>query len=120
MLNLLAINSYAVYVSNNVRNKKKPVSRRDFVMKMGDQLMEPWLRQRLQTVTLRREIKTMIQDILGESSNDELPVQPTTNVRKICYLCPSKARRMTKHYCVKCKKAICGPHNVDMCTKCLY
>ncbi|XP_049870304.1 uncharacterized protein LOC126369782 [Pectinophora gossypiella] len=119
MLNLSIINAYVVYVSNNVRNNKKPMSRRDFVIKLGDQLMEPWLRQRLQTVTLRRDIKVMIQDILGESSDLEAPVPSVSNVRKICYLCPSKARRMTKHRCIKCKQALCGPHNVDICSRCI-
>ncbi|XP_049880307.1 uncharacterized protein LOC126376804 [Pectinophora gossypiella] len=80
MLNLSIINAYVVYVSNNVRNNKKPMSRRDFVIKLGDQLMEPWLRQRLQTVTLRRDIKVMIQDILGESSDLEAPVPSVSNV----------------------------------------
>ncbi|CAG5015313.1 unnamed protein product [Parnassius apollo] len=84
-----SINAYAIYVSNDLRNKKKPTLRRHFVMKMGDQLMDPWLRERLQTVTLRRNIKVMIKDILGESSEPELPVHSVTNVRKICYLCPS-------------------------------
>lgn len=119
MLNLSTINAYAVHISNNVRNKKKPMSRRDFVMKVGDQLMEPWLRQRIQTVTLRRDIKVMIKDILGDSSNLESPVHTVTNVRKICYLCPSRARRMTKHRCMKCKNAICGSHNVDICSSCV-
>ncbi|XP_045489690.1 piggyBac transposable element-derived protein 4-like [Pieris rapae] len=119
MLNLSSINAYVIHVSNNVRNNKKPMSRRDFVMKIGDQLMEPWLRQRIQTVTLRRDIKVMIQDILGDSSNIEAPVPSASNVRKICYLCPSKARRMTKHRCMKCKNAICGSHNVDMCSSCV-
>lgn len=119
MLNLSSINAYAIYVSNNVRNKKKPMSRRDFVMKLGDQLMEPWLRQRLQTVSLRRNLRVMIEDILGESSTVEALVPSTSNARKICYLCPSKARRMTKHRCTRCRKAICGPHNVDMCSHCV-
>ncbi|CAK1587396.1 unnamed protein product [Parnassius mnemosyne] len=61
---VVSINAYAVYVSNDLRNKKKPTLRRNFVMKMGNQLMDPWLRERLQTVTLRRDIKVMIKDIL--------------------------------------------------------
>ncbi|XP_067142487.1 LOW QUALITY PROTEIN: piggyBac transposable element-derived protein 4-like [Centruroides vittatus] len=91
ILNLLAINSYAIYVSNNLRNKKKPMSLRDFFMKMGDQLMEPWLRQQLQTVTLRRDIRTMIQDILGDVPSVEAPTHSASNPCKVCYLCPSKA-----------------------------
>ncbi|CAH0397106.1 unnamed protein product [Chilo suppressalis] len=86
------------------RELQKPIDlRRDFVIKMGDQLMDPWLRERLQTVTLRHDIKVMLKDILGESSEPEYPVYSVTNVRKICYLCPSKARRMTKHRSIKCK-----------------
>ncbi|CAH2089672.1 unnamed protein product [Euphydryas editha] len=81
--------------------------------------MEPWQRQRLQTVTLRRQIKVMIQDILGEPSYIEAPINPSSNVRKICYLCASYARRMTKHRCLRCKQAICGPHNVHMCCRCI-
>lgn len=63
MLNLSIINSYVIYLYNNVRNRTSKLNRRDFVMKIGDQLVEPWLKQQLQTVTLRRNIKNMIQDI---------------------------------------------------------
>lgn len=118
MLNLSIINSYVIYLYNNVRNRTSKLNRRDFAMKIGDQLVEPWLKQRLQIVTLRRNIKNMIQDILGIVSDAEAPTPSTSNVRKICYLCPLKARRMSKHRCIKCKNAICGPHNVDMCSNC--
>ncbi|KAJ8716045.1 hypothetical protein PYW08_014324 [Mythimna loreyi] len=74
---------------------------------------------RLLRLLTQRYLWVMIEDILGESSTVEAPLPSTSNARKICYLCPSKARRMTKHRCTRCGKAICGPHNVDMCSHCL-
>lgn len=118
-LNLCTINAYVIYVSNNVRNKTKPMSRRDFVLKLSDELMAPWLQQRKQTPTLRRQVKNMIDDILGIAPDTESPGPSTSSGKKKCYLCPSKLRRMTKYRCTKCKYAICGSHNVDICTRCI-
>ncbi|OWR42092.1 transposase, partial [Danaus plexippus plexippus] len=76
--------------------------------------MEPWRRQRLQTVSMIRDLRVTVRDILGQSSTLEASIPSTSNARKICYMCPSKARRTTKNRCSRCRKAICGLVNVDV------
>lgn len=54
-LNISMINSYAVYVSNLIRERKKPLKRREFALQMANELMKPWLLERYNTVTLKRD-----------------------------------------------------------------
>lgn len=119
---------------------QKIMIRRDFMKKMHSQLVEPWLKIRLEKLTMPTHVKNKIKDILGaktdegqgegqvdgqgvgqsSSSNDLQPVEaPNVRKRKVCGLCSYKKRRMTKSYCSKCNTAICGEHKVDFCIKCV-
>ncbi|CAG5018509.1 unnamed protein product [Parnassius apollo] len=110
---------------------QKLMNRRDFMKKMHSQLVEPWLKIRLEIRTMPTHIKNKIANILGsghdegqgqsqpQSSNDLQPTEaPNSRKRKICGLCSYTKRRMTKSSCAKCNSAICGEHKVDFCSKC--
>ncbi|XP_047506781.1 piggyBac transposable element-derived protein 4-like [Pieris napi] len=118
VLNLCLINSYVIYVSNMVRERQKPMRRRSFVQSLADKLIEPWLRERYNTVTLRRDIKASIKDILKIEDATPSTSQAQQNKRKICSFCPYKKHRMTKYVCSRCKTAICGEHTVPVCADC--
>lgn len=64
IINLSIVNAYVIYVSNEIRNGKKPMKRRNFALKMADELMKPWLKERFSTVTLQRNLKQIISEIL--------------------------------------------------------
>lgn len=128
MMNISCINSYIIYCHNASVQGIKVIPRRDFMKKLHSQLVEPWLKIRLQIRTMPTHIKDKITHILGvkndegqtqghpSSSND---VESALNrKRKVCGLCSYKKRRMTKSYCKKCDTAICGEHKVDFCIKC--
>lgn len=118
MLHLCVINMYVIYVSNMARQRQKPLKRRAFVQNLADNLIEPWLRERYETVTLRRDIKAIIKDILKIESVVPSTLQTQPNKRKICSVCPYQKHRMTKVSCHSCGKAICVEHTIPVCSEC--
>jgi hypothetical protein len=119
MINACLVNSYIIYVHNMIKTKEKPLSRRDFAKKVCEDLMAPWLRERLSVPTLQRSLKRKIEDVLGEDGPvAELEVQEGQK-RKICAYCPSKKRRMTRFQCYSCKKYMCLEHQAKVCTNCV-
>ncbi|CAK1594579.1 unnamed protein product [Parnassius mnemosyne] len=118
ILNLSIVNAYVIYVSNAIRNGKKPLKRRPFALEMADELMKPWLQERYQTVSLQRNLKHIIAEILKIHDPQEGPSQEVPRTRKTCSYCPAKKRRMTTNFCKGCKKAICREHIVSMCNHC--
>ncbi|CAK1602300.1 unnamed protein product [Parnassius mnemosyne] len=118
ILNLSIVNAYVIYVSNAIRNGKKPLKRRPFALEMADELMKPWLQERYQTVCLQRNLKHIIAEILKIHDPQEGPSQEVPRTRKTCSYCPAKKRRMTTNFCKGCKKAICREHIVSMCNHC--
>lgn len=131
MMNIACINSYILYCHNASVQGEKVLPRRDFMKKLHSQLVEPWLKIRLEIRTMPTHTKNKITEILfpnndenqGQSqpsaTNDLQPAEaPTSNKRKACGLCSYKKRRMTKSVCAKCNTAICGEHKVDFCIKC--
>ncbi|CAG4981663.1 unnamed protein product [Parnassius apollo] len=81
------INAYAVYVCNMIRDHKKPLKRREFALQMADELIKPWLLERYNTVTLQRDVKKSIGDILNIEVPQESCVQELHKTRKICGFC---------------------------------
>lgn len=118
ILNLSLVNAYVIYVSNAIRNGKKPMKRRLFALEMADDMMKPWLEERYQTVTLPRNLKQSIAEILKINDPPEGSSQDVPRTRKTCSYCPAKKRRMTTTFCKGCKKAICREHVVAMCNHC--
>lgn len=133
MMNISCINSYIIYCHNASVQGQRLISRRDFMKKLHSQLVEPWLKHRLEIRTMPTHIKNKISDILGVRHDEGLP-RHSSNLqavasssasdasnnrkRKSCGLCPYTKRRMTKSSCAKCSVAICGEHKIDFCTKC--
>lgn len=122
ILNMAFINSYIIYCDNVISKKEKPLGRRDFMKKLSNSLMIPWMETRQQMLTLPTNIKEKISSILPKR-RAEPPTQdegiPEPKKRKYCAYCPSKLRRMTKTICDRCKNPICGEHKFSACPKCL-
>ncbi|GBP10801.1 hypothetical protein EVAR_6343_1 [Eumeta japonica] len=75
------------------------MKRRPFALQMADDLMKPWLQERYQTVTLQRNLKLIIAEILKINDPQEGPSHDVPKTRKICNICPAKKRRMTTTFC---------------------
>jgi hypothetical protein len=117
ILNMAIINSYVIYVHNNVKLGRKPTSRRCFVKDVSEKLTEPWLRKRREVPTLKRCLKRKIAEILGDSPTIDTP-GPSGTQKKICGYCNYKKRRMTRFQCKQCKKYMCMDHRGLMCVEC--
>ncbi|CAK1591031.1 unnamed protein product [Parnassius mnemosyne] len=89
-VNISIINTYVVYVCNMIQDHKKPLKRREFALQMADELIKPWLLERYNTVTLQRDVKKSIRDILNIEVPQESCVQELHKTRKICGFCPAK------------------------------
>ncbi|XP_026486439.1 piggyBac transposable element-derived protein 4-like [Vanessa tameamea] len=90
ILNLTIVNAYVIHVSNAIRNGTKPMKRRPFALQMADDLMKPWLQKRYQTVTLQRNLKLIIAEILKINDSQEGPSHDVPKTRKTCNICPAK------------------------------
>ncbi|XP_022207389.2 uncharacterized protein LOC111064037 [Nilaparvata lugens] len=118
MVNSTLVNAYVIYVHNTVKEKKKPINRREFAKQVCEELTKPHLQNRIEVPTLRKNLKTNIGEILGTEAGQSDPELHGQAERKICAFCPSKIRRMTRFSCFKCKKFHCLQHQSKMCTNC--
>ncbi|KAK9744972.1 Transposase IS4 [Popillia japonica] len=120
LLDISVVNSYILHqcYKNNPIIKEKSV----FGMRLAMQLVEDHMRRRrrLTMTVIPRELRTTIGRILGvpdpqeEAGKDDLILEK----RKICHLCPSKKRRMTKYLCLSCKKPVCLQCTKPVCNNC--
>lgn len=118
MLNITMVNAYVIYCHNTIKNNSKPCSRREFVKQMSYELMEPFLKQRIEVPTLSRYLKEMIRDILEINPTPQPETSSEIRKRKICSFCPSAKRRMTRYVCNTCQKYMCQDHRGMICSMC--
>lgn len=117
MLNMSIVNSFVIHVHNSSRNQNKPLTRRDFVKEVSNQLIEPWLRRRREIPTLRRCLKRNIDAILGDTLPD-VPADPGNQTRKLCNFCCYKKKRVNRFICTYCKRHMCMEHRGSLCLEC--
>nr|ADV17599.1 transposase [Agrotis ipsilon] len=122
MLNMAFVNSYIIYCHNKINKQKKPINRKEFMKNLSTDLTTPWMQERLKAPTLKRTLRDNITNVLknvvppSPANNSE---EPGPKKRSYCGFCSYKKRRMTKTQFYKCKKAICGEHNIDVCQDCV-
>lgn len=105
--------------------KERPLSRFEFMISISNELCVHWRRSRLEIPTLSSELKELISGVVGP---ENLPHQPTLSETKersssigkrtYCKICPYIKHRYTTTYCKKCCIAICGEHQIKICSKC--
>ena len=84
---------------------------------LGYALVEPQLRVRAETKTLRRHLLLNILEVLGEDFPTPGEEQPTG--KSHCYLCPRKEDKKSKTACEVCSCKICVTHRKKIvCTEC--
>uniref|UniRef100_A0A286Y2W0 PiggyBac transposable element-derived protein domain-containing protein n=1 Tax=Cavia porcellus TaxID=10141 RepID=A0A286Y2W0_CAVPO len=119
ILNMCGINSFIVYKENNKYN----ISRRNFLRRLGLELIRDHLQERKNKMFLPRELRKKIVEHTGELTSEQAGAasqKPTiTGKRKRCQLCPTEKDRKTKHTCYQCMRYLCMEHTVFMCEDCL-
>lgn len=117
LLNIITINSWIIHNHNLARKNEKPITRKEFLCQLAQQLIKPWMEERLKLPTLQRSIRSIICDNLKIEEHQEVPMPQETR-RTICYYCPSKKRRMTTTFCHHCHRPFCSEHRGNFCHEC--
>jgi hypothetical protein len=126
MLDTAAIASFVIWMCNNPdwNMSSKAIRRRQFIVNLGESLVEPLIRRRLENATLlRRPIMDAIQLLeldTGETGSERPAKVKRTQGR--CHLCPRECDRKTRKFCDKCSKPACPAHSINsstvLCDKC--
>lgn len=121
IINLAYANSYILHVIQSKADKVQPLSRRDFGLKLGEELCRPWAVKRLQSANLPKQVRYFIGSVYNmpcECQPPPPPVEEAPRVRRRCYLCPSGKKARTKIVCVGCGRVTCPAHQKIYCRLC--
>lgn len=121
MLNITNVNAYVIYMHNfykTNKNNEKPKNRLQFMLSLHRELTEEWQRHRLTLPTISKELRTIIQDAVGEKQVPSIDKNSQHGPRKYCEYCSYKKRRLTTTYCIECQRPICGEHQKKKCLDC--
>ncbi|KAJ4449518.1 hypothetical protein ANN_00918 [Periplaneta americana] len=118
MVNIALVNSYVIYAHNKISNKEKPLTRRQFGKELHSALTNSLVTHRLGMRNLPRLLRLSMTEILHVNMPVDEPEAQESRKRKICAFCPSKRLRMTKVFCYKCSRAICGERRTICCFEC--
>lgn len=113
MLDHSGINAMVLFT---LSNQDKKMCRRNFLNSLAYDLIEPFLKKRLEIPTLRRHTKAIIRDIL--CIQDTLDPTPVLNKPVRCCFCGRDKDRKTKKVCTNCRLPMCDDHRAMRCVQC--
>ena len=113
IVDICSTNSYIMYNSFPGNDSK----RFKFVKTLAGKLIEEHVRERLHSPFVTRELKVLSCRFL-DIPYDPPPQEEVLEIRKYCYVCPSKIRRKTKYLCEKCHRPICLQCSRKCCINC--
>lgn len=116
LINISVANSYILYLCFQ---DVPPLKRFVFTENLALALVRPHLNRRLSIVNMRQDLRTLIQTVLGNST-EATPRDKTDKLakRRKCSLCPYTKNRNTSYKCIKCEKPICLECSRKMCVTC--
>lgn len=139
LLNIIGVNSFLLWKNNKdeevVRgSKSKPSTsqesqdpeyykirrkRRDFLMTLGEKLIQAHLLERYQKPTLQNEIKTLIAKILGIDASPYTQAKSVSSETGRCIFCQRMKcpDRKSRTRCTQCCKFICSAHQHKKITR---
>ena len=122
LVNISAINALVIATFSKLEIK----SRRNFIKKLGLQLVENHMRNRLSSGHLSRQLTESIQKHLGEDGRSSLTenVHQISNKRQRCGHCVRSDDVKTRFTCLSCKSFVCytsepSCHGRMICVRCL-
>ncbi|XP_024881294.1 uncharacterized protein LOC112460711 isoform X1 [Temnothorax curvispinosus] len=118
MLDQAGVNSGILF---NLLPTNAVLDQREFMKELVLALVTPYLRERAQMPTLRRDIKENILKILGVDDNPKPGISKTDKLlkRKRCSMCPTKLDRKVGWCCYVCGRAVCEEHRRMICINCI-
>ncbi|XP_039296209.1 uncharacterized protein LOC120353426 [Nilaparvata lugens] len=109
LLNSAGVNSYIIYKDNMLSANQTPIPRLDFLFMLAEDLMKPWMQERLNNMAIRKSIRSAIASQLGV----KVPVPPPGAVKpraQRCSICPRSKDTKTTILCADCNQFSCKNH----------
>lgn len=119
MMNIAAVNSYIIYHHNVIVSGKKPKNRLQYMLQLQEELTRPWQETRLQISSMPSHVKKSLFSVLEKNPTKGEEEKKATGRRTYCSQCPIVKKRMTTTYCYNCPRALCGEHQIKICSECL-
>lgn len=116
LLNMAAINSNIIYLSNN---KEIKPNRRHFLENLSAELLLDYQKQRVLSKFIPQSIKVRLEEIcnIGKEEATQAKINPTESGR--CSQCSWKKNRKTRYSCKCCGAFLClAEHSIIICEKC--
>lgn len=117
LLNIVGYNSLVLLRGSNAPNKEIVKNRRDYLKKLALDLVKPHMESRLETPTMRRELRQSICNVLKITCPAEVPTRPPATTGR-CSFCPRSQDRKSRVNCSVCKKFVCLQHQNKICPTC--
>lgn len=116
LLDIVGINAQIIFSSNNPSHE---VTRRMFLREVGECLVKPGIRKRINSQYLTKDLRAkaaklsgVTEENQGQTSRERAP-KPGR-----CTICPRKKDKKTNAYCCKCYEVMCVKHMKNVCEKC--
>lgn len=115
MLDHAGINAMVLYNFSATNNPK--LVRREFLNTLAFELIEPFLKCRLDITTLRKGLKCLISEIVDVDIQEKQEAH-VLEKKVRCGFCDRSKDRKTKLACSTCHVPICDEHRSKKCLKC--
>ncbi|KAB0804107.1 hypothetical protein PPYR_01077 [Photinus pyralis] len=130
VMNIASVNSFILFQSGT----ESSMRRRNFIIQLGQTLIETHMRRRLLEPRLPRELRSVMERLLkceDTATSESTPSisQPRVSgsdavsrgkKRRRCYICPSQNDNKHATMCNKCNQHVCKIHSAAtlLCEKC--
>ncbi|PSN57460.1 hypothetical protein C0J52_08041 [Blattella germanica] len=123
LMNIAGVNAAVIYNTNMAVKGREIIPRKTFLLRLGRELVIPWIEARSVKPTLQSKVRQVISEVLGleNTQKDNSNVNQQVNSGKKagrCSVCPRKNDRKTTVKCDKCKEFVCNAHKISLCQKC--
>ena len=122
MLDQANVNACILY---NLNANDNLMARDKFILKLGEDLIKPFMQLRLAKPTLRTSLRLQIEEYFKseELSDREDPVNLLTDNKmsnqKRCSFCPTNLDRKSFYFfSLRCRRCMCKSYTVKLCTEC--
>lgn len=117
LLNIVGYNSMVLLRGSCAPEKEIVTKRRAFLKKLALDMIKPQMERRLETPTLRSELRQTICNVLKKPNVVEAQPRPAPTVGR-CAFCSRSEDRKSRVSCNVCKKFICLQHQKKICPTC--
>ncbi|XP_066969991.1 piggyBac transposable element-derived protein 4-like [Macrobrachium rosenbergii] len=118
MLNAAIINAWIIYNRMQKDRGQPEMERRIFMMKLAEDLIFPWAKDRMSFQGMHRSSQMTIKDVYSINLPHQQPAQGNNSMKR-CAFCTRKKDRKTRQQCIHCLRPVCVEHAKPICCDCI-